>query len=125
MFLPIYERKLLRNSSKWCVKISLANEMVVLVKSKSSFYWMKSNLTDRKKQSKNLQRCILSISKQCNGCSYVKSNSKLVPKIFRDIFISTDDHENFLVCRDYCAAAHEPDFCFLKNTTFLSLQTRI
>ena len=31
------------------------------------------------------------------------------------MFISTDDYENFLVCRDYCVGAHDPAFGFSKN----------
>ena len=34
------------------------------------------------------------------------------------LFISTDDYEKFLVCPDYCVAAHDPAFCFLKNCKF-------
>ena len=34
------------------------------------------------------------------------------------LFISTDDYEKFLVCGDYCVAAHDPAFCFLKNCKF-------
>ena len=34
------------------------------------------------------------------------------------LFISTDDYEKFLVCRDYCVGDHDPAFCLLKNCKF-------
>ena len=57
---------------------------------------------------------------------------KAVPSFFQkfsetSLFKSTDDYEKFLVCRDYCVAAHDPAFSFWKtaNFTFFSLQTKI
>ena len=34
------------------------------------------------------------------------------------VFISADDYKKYLVCRDYCVAAQDPAFCFLKNCKF-------
>ena len=34
------------------------------------------------------------------------------------LFISTDKHENFLVCRDNCVASHNPAYCSLINCQF-------
>ena len=34
------------------------------------------------------------------------------------LFISTDIFENFLVCRDYCVAPHNPACCSLINCQF-------
>ena len=120
---------MLRNSSKWCVEISLGNEMVVFGKSKSSFYWMKNNLTDLKTKS---VRSILSFSKVkvynvpvCHLVSEAMAALMLqvIPSFFHkfsetSLFISTDDYEKFLVCRDYRIAAHDPAFCYLKNCKF-------
>ena len=36
-FLLIYKSKVLENSSKWCVKISLANELVVFCRKQIKF----------------------------------------------------------------------------------------
>ena len=46
-----------------------------------------------------------------------------IPSFFQNfsktsLFISTDDYEKFLVCRDYCVADHDPAFCFPKNSKF-------
>ena len=51
----------MRNSSKWCVEISLANEMVVFGQMQIKFLLDEKNLTDLK--SKSVQRSTLSFSK--------------------------------------------------------------
>ena len=46
-----------------------------------------------------------------------------IPSFFQkfsetSLFISSDDYEKFLVCRDYCVASNDSAFCFLKNCKF-------
>ena len=48
---------------------------------------------------------------------------QVIPRFFQKfsktpLFISTDDYEKVLVCRDFCVAAHDPAFCYLKNCKF-------
>ena len=48
---------------------------------------------------------------------------QVIPSFFQkfsetSLFISTDDYEKFLVSRDYCVAARDPAFCYLKNCKF-------
>ena len=101
-----------------------------LVKSRSNFYRMKNNQTELK--SKSVQRSILSFSKvkvyNVQFCHLVSEAMaavmlQVIPSFFQkfpetSLFISTDDYEKFLVCRDYCVAAHGPAFCYLKNCKF-------
>ena len=84
---------------------------------------MKNNLTDLK--SKSVQRSILSFSKVkvynvpfCHLVSEAMAAVMLqvIPSFIQkfsetSLFISTDDYEKFLVCRDYCVAVHDPAFC--------------
>ena len=77
---------------------------------------MKNNLTDRKSKPKiyNVAFCHL-VSE-----GMVAVMLEAIPSFFQkfseaSLFISTDDYEKFLVCCDYCVAAHDPAFCFLKN----------
>ena len=100
-------------------KLHWLTKWLFLVKSKLSFYWMKNNLTDRKTKPKiyNVAFCHL-VSE-----AMVAVMLEAIPSFFQklsetSLFISTDDYEKFLVCRDYCVAAHVPAFCFLKNCKF-------
>ena len=120
----------MRNSSKWCVKISLANEMVVFGQKQIKFLLDENNLTVPK--SKRVQRSILSFSKVkvynvpfCHLVSEAMAAVMLqvIPSFFQklsetSLFISTDDYNKFLVCRHCCVAAHDPAFCCLKNCKF-------
>ena len=47
----------------------------------------------------------------------------VIPSFFHKIsetslFVSTNDYDKFLVCRNNCVSAHDPAFCFLKNCKF-------
>ena len=109
------------------LKFHWLTKWLFLVESKSSFFWMKNNLTDLK--SKSVQRSILSFFKVkiynvpfCHLVSEAMAAVMLqvIPSFFQkfsetSLFCSTDDNEKFLVCRDYWVAAHDPAFCYLKN----------
>ena len=105
------------------LKFHWVTKWLFLFKSKSSFYWLKNNLTDLK--SKGVQRSILSFSNVeaynvpfCHLISEAMAAVMLqvIPSFLQklsgtSLFISTDDYEIFLVCRDHCVAAHDAAFC--------------
>ena len=81
---------------------------------------MKNNLIDWKSKPKiyNVPFCHL-ISE-----AMVAVMLEAIPSFFQkfsetSLFISTDDYERFLVCRDYCVAAHDPAFCFFEKLQIL------
>ena len=77
---------------------------------------MKNNRTDRKNKLEidSIAFCHLI------GEAMVAVLLEAIPSFFQNfsetsLFISTDDYEKFLVCRDYCVAAHDPAFCFFEK----------
>ena len=80
---------------------------------------MKNNLTDRKSEPKFYNAAFFHLVSE----AMVAVMLEAIPSFFQkfsetSLFISSDDYEKFLVCRDYCVAAHDPAFCFFKSCKF-------
>ena len=80
---------------------------------------MKNNLTDRKSKPKIYNVAFFDLVSE----AMVAVMLEAIVSFFQNfsetsLFVSTDDYEKFLVCRDYCVAANDPALCFLKNCKF-------
>ena len=80
---------------------------------------MKYNPTDRKSKPTIYNVAFCHLESEATVAVMLEA----IPRFFQkfsetSLFISTDDYEKFLVCRDYCVAAHNPAFCFLKICKF-------
>ena len=83
---------------------------------------MKNNLTDRKNKPKIYNVAFCQLVSEATVAVMLQAIPSFFQKISEtSLFISTDDYEKSLVCRDYCATAHDPAFCFLKDCKFYLL----